>query len=161
MPCESVVGALGKSAGNFDGIAAYARARRAGAPYTLVRSVQTERRPNEDPRWARSLTRFLTGFQIGAIQGCRSLLGGHEGSSALTLNYAVADDGAAAFGGEDTPCRGSVGTAERERSVGVQGAGESAPYFSPGQRVALMGDGDGDVTGRCGAGGELVRMCNR
>jgi hypothetical protein len=50
-------------------------------------------------RWARSLTRFLTGFQMGAILGCRSLLGGRPGSAASwSLQYAVADDGAAAFG---------------------------------------------------------------
>lgn len=55
----------------------------------------------------------------------------------------------------------AVGTGERERSVGVQGAGMSAPFCNHDQRVALMGQGEGVVTGGvedasvAGAGGVI------
>ena len=68
-------------------------------------------------------TRASNGLPDGAILGCRSLLGGREGSGAsIKLVYAVADDGAAAFGGEDTPVRRAT-DGGHERSVGVQRAG--------------------------------------
>jgi hypothetical protein len=96
------------------------------------------------PRASRS-ARSKTGLPDGAILGCRSLLGGHPGTAAVgRLKCAVADDGAAAFGGEDTPV-GDETTAGHERSVGVQGAGGSCPACSPGQRVALMGHREGEV----------------
>ena len=46
----------------------------------------------------------------------------------IAVYFAVADDGAAAFGGEDTPVRNvvvrAVSAAGHERPVGVQGAGQ-------------------------------------
>src|SRR5271168_3603314 len=68
--------------------------------------------------------------QRAAILGCRSLLGGREGCVAnpRTIPFTVADNGAAAFGGEDTPHRGVVSGGD-ERSVGVQGTGPTQDVY--------------------------------
>ena len=63
---------------------------------------------------------------------------------------AVADDGLAAFGGEDTLYRGRASKSipgqrgGHERSVGVQGAssGGHTIITGEGDRIALLGNGD-------------------
>jgi hypothetical protein len=53
-------------------------------------------------------------LHMADCQLSRSLLGGQVGAAAITLKYAVADDGSATFGGEDTPKRGGGGAGHRE-----------------------------------------------